>query len=84
MPTASIALRQLMPSLFTGDALAVGGALQRGVVHQKHHVIAAQFGIALKHPIAMFSAFAKRSQCVFGGQSACAAVGDPAWIRPGT
>jgi hypothetical protein len=72
----------LQPALFTANALAIGGSLQCGVVHQKHHIVSTEFGVAFKHAIAVFSAFAKCSQCVLGRQSASAPVGNPSWIGP--
>jgi hypothetical protein len=62
--------------------MGIGGTLQGGVMHQKNHIVSAEFGIAFKHAIAILSTFAKCSQCVFGGQCAGASVRNPFWIGP--
>jgi hypothetical protein len=72
----------MLPALFAANAMAIGGSLQCGVMHQKYHIVCTEFGIAFKHAIAVFSAFAKSSQRVFRGQSTSASVGNPSWIGP--
>jgi hypothetical protein len=62
--------------------MAVGGSLQCGVMHQKYHIVCTEFGIAFKHAIAVFSAFAKCGKRVFRSQSASASMRNPSWIGP--
>jgi hypothetical protein len=72
-----------MPAEIATYTLAIGRAMQRGIVHQKHHIVGTQFGIAFKHAITMLSPFAKSRQSVFWGKCAGTAVGNPARVRPG-
>jgi hypothetical protein len=62
--------------------LAIGGSVQGGIVHQKHHIIGTEFGIAFKHSVAILSTFAESRQGVFRGQCARAAVRNPTGIGP--
>jgi hypothetical protein len=71
-----------MPALFTANAVAVGGALQGGVVHQKYHIVCAELGIAFKHTVTVFSTFAKCGQGVLWRQSASPSMGNPFGIGP--
>ena len=83
MPATRIQLGELGPGQVTAGAVAVGRALQRGVVHQKGHAVAAQLGVALEHAVAVLGAQPERGQGVFRGQLARATVGDPAGVGPG-
>jgi hypothetical protein len=71
-----------MPRVIAAYALAIGGSVQGGIVHQKHHLIGTEFGIAFKHSVAILSTFAKGRQGIFRGQSTRAAVRNPAGIGP--
>ena len=67
MPAAGIKLGQCLPELASADVMTAGGAFQRGVVHQKRHAVGAEFGIALKHAVAMLRAQSEGGEGVFGG-----------------
>jgi hypothetical protein len=82
MPAARVQLRQGMPGQIATDALAVGGALQGGVVHQKHHAVGAELGVALEHAVAVRGTQPERRPGCFRGRVACAPVGDPARVGP--
>ena len=82
MPAAGVQLRQVVPRLIPAHAVAVGGAVQRRVMHQKNHAVAAEFGVAFEHAVTVLRAQTEGGQGVFGRQFACAAVRDPAGVRP--
>ena len=83
VPAASVQLGDFAHGQLATNAVAVGGALQRGIVHQKQHAILAELGIAFKKTIAVVRAQAKGAQGVFRCQLASAAVGYPTWVGPG-
>ena len=66
------------------EAGLAGGAIQCRVVHQESDTVCTQLHVALEGRIAILRAEPKRGQRVLRRQLAGAAVGDPAWIRPGT
>jgi hypothetical protein len=80
MPTARIELRKRAQRQVAAGAVAVGGALQRGVVQQKGHAVGAQLGVAFEHAVAVLCAQAEGGQGVFRGQLASATVGNPAGV----
>jgi hypothetical protein len=47
--------------------MAIGGSFKGGVMHQKHHIVRADLGVALKHSVAVSSAFFKGGQGIFWG-----------------
>lgn len=62
--------------------MAVTGAIKRCIVQQKRHIVAAEFDIAFKHPVAMAYAEFEGSQRIFRCEFASASVGYPAGVGP--
>ncbi len=82
VPAAGIELGDFAHGQCAADAAGVGGAIQRGVVHQKQHAVFAELGIALKEAVAMQRTQTEGAQGVFRRQLARAAVGHPAGVGP--
>src|SRR5574343_1061702 len=82
MPAAGIQPGQRGPAQGGGHALAVGRALERGVVQQKDFFIGAELGVALEHAVAMVCTQCKGSQGVFRRELAGSPMANPARIRP--
>jgi hypothetical protein len=84
MPAARVQLAQRIPGLLAGDAQAVGGAVQRVVVQQQDHAVAAELGVAFEHVVTVGrSAEAKCCEGILRRQLAGTPVGDPARVWPG-
>jgi hypothetical protein len=77
VPAAGVELGDLAHAQCAANAVAVGGALQRGVMHQKQHAVLAELGIAFKEAVAMLRAQTEGAHGVLRCQLAGAAVGHP-------
>src|SRR6476469_1297859 len=82
MPAAGLELRQLAPGPLTTRTASIGGAIERGVVHEERHAIGGELRVALEHAVAMLRAEPEGRQRVLRCELAGTAVRDPAWIRP--
>ena len=82
VPAASVELGDFTHAELAAHAVAVGGALQRGVMHQEQHAIFAELGIAFKEAIAVLRAQAEGAHGVFRCQLASSTMGDPSGIGP--
>ena len=74
MPAAGIETRQFPPRKRIGATAAAGGALERGVVQEKRHVVGGELHVELHHAVAVRVPHPHRGERVLGRQLAGAAM----------